>query len=701
MKLYILLTFTFFYGSLFKLHGVCMSPANSFSLSNAAHLNSALIFSPIDSNVALATNNQVAIYNVSSDAFNLCSSQPINNVDPTQPFYLAFSSKGNLLGGNLLAVTSGTTIVTLFSVTSAGILSAGTPYSLPPGFTSAQSVAFSPQGDYLAIVAIDSQSDAHQKNITIFKVTTNGTLTFNANYPLPSNYTSTTLIAFSPDWPDSPYGNVLAAMNYDSNSIIIFPINPDGTLGTYTNWHLPKMSTAPKALAFSPDGKYLSIVNSDSNDVVIFKLDTIDIETQVPIVKRFELPLGATFPNSIVFSPNNKYLATANYGSGNITIFPITSGILGDGVNYSISGQLASSVSIAFSPNNNYIITSSIGSSSIITIFTMAGLLGAGNVYPLPSGSSNPTSITLTSDAKVFTANFLTPNGVGDVSAYNLQSGTLSNPHSLSFYNCLPLLKGQINPYSITSFDNYIATANFESNSVSIFKPDGACSSSFLPTNSNGPKAAACNGSYLVTANKSNDVTLFSFSNGRLSAGQSFNLPSNSFGPSAISFSPSGLYVFVADSESNDITAFSLQSNHLIAPLATSLPKASCFPTSIAVAPNGKYLVTSNLQSNDITVFSLSGKTLSNPISYPLPSGSAGPRSVKFSPNGSYLLTANQSSNDLTIFTVTNGVLSCGTSFPLSDGCMDPWAAVFSPDGSTIATANYASNNVGIYAFGN
>ena len=55
---------------------------------------------------------------------------------------------------------------------------------------------------------------------------------------------------------------------------------------------------------------------------------------------------------SVAFSPNGAYLATANYGSNDVTVFSVTGGILSGGISsYRCLLDLQHPFSVAFSPN--------------------------------------------------------------------------------------------------------------------------------------------------------------------------------------------------------------------------------------------------------------------------------------------------------------------------------------------------------------
>lgn len=81
---------------------------------------------------------------------------------------------------------------------------------------------------------------------------------------------------------------------------------------------LPAGSSASESIIFSPNGLYLATANPNTpNDVTLFSIDK-------EVVRRGTsdaLPMGSSTPFTAQFSPNGAYLATANNGSDGIKLF--------------------------------------------------------------------------------------------------------------------------------------------------------------------------------------------------------------------------------------------------------------------------------------------------------------------------------------------------------------------------------------------
>ena len=103
----------------------------------------------------------------------------------------------------------------------------------------------------------------------------------------------------------------------------------------------------------------------------------------------------------MVFSPNNAYLATANYGSNDVTVFSVKAGgVLGGGISYTLPSGSTKPYSVAFSPNGSYLaVADSGGVTSNVTIFNVGvgGILSGGTSYLLAL-SSFPVSVAFSSD---------------------------------------------------------------------------------------------------------------------------------------------------------------------------------------------------------------------------------------------------------------------------------------------------------------
>jgi DNA-binding beta-propeller fold protein YncE len=105
-------------------------------------------------------------------------------------------------------------------------------------------------------------------------------------------------VAFSPD------GLYLATANTGSNSVTITSIGANGPSGAIS-YALSPGSTYPASVAFSPSGEYLATANFSSSDITLFKVTKGGILTGGI---SYTLPSSSSGPNSLAFSPDSLFL---------------------------------------------------------------------------------------------------------------------------------------------------------------------------------------------------------------------------------------------------------------------------------------------------------------------------------------------------------------------------------------------------------
>lgn len=337
-----------------------------------------------------------------------------------------------------------------------------------------------------------------------------------------------------------------------------------------------------------------------------------------PCQASYSLPSGATKPHGAVFSPDGTFLATANNGDNNVTLFNVSQGVLSGGTNYALPGSSSLPYSVAFSPNGAYLATSN--ASNDVTLFAVTGTgLSGGASAPLPTGANSPTTVAFSPDSShIVTANYATNN----VTVFAINNGVLSTGI------------------------NYA-----------------------LPAGSQEPWTAAfsLNGLYLATANgnagttSANGVTIFQVNAGVLSSPVSYNLPTNNGGAFAATFSPDNVYLAVVDASRNVIIYSVGTGGVLNGGTAYPLPSGVSTGYEVAFSPDGSYLATANNGpiggANTLTLFNFSAGVPSNALLLTL--ASSLPYSVAFSPDSLYLATADSGSNNVTVFPLQS---SCSTS---------------------------------------
>ena len=89
---------------------------------------------------------------------------------------------------------------------------------------------------------------------------------------------------------------------------------------------IPPPVGTPESISFSPNGSYLATANADLNSVAII---TVNSNGTLNKGTSYAIPVDAVSPVSVAFSPDGNYLATANANSDNVSVFYVeTNGTL-------------------------------------------------------------------------------------------------------------------------------------------------------------------------------------------------------------------------------------------------------------------------------------------------------------------------------------------------------------------------------------
>jgi len=176
--------------------------------------------------------------------------------------------------------------------------------------------------------------------------------------------------------------------------------------------------------------------------------------------------------------------------------------------------------------------------------------------------------------------------------------------------------------------------------------------------------------------------------------------------PGAVVLSSDTKYLYVANGGSDNVTALSIGAAGVLTPVQASggqtnpIPAGGADPVALSISPNGKFLYVANSGSNDVTVFSIGATGLLTRISgsgsnpNPISTGGRGPKGLAVTPSGSFLYVANGNSNDVTAFQIdVNGLLTlvpaAGTrTNPISVGGTSPNALMVLRNGRFLYTAN-------------
>jgi 6-phosphogluconolactonase (cycloisomerase 2 family) len=166
-------------------------------------------------------------------------------------------------------------------------------------------------------------------------------------------------------------------------------------------------------------------------------------------------------------------------------------------------------------------------------------------------------------------------------------------------------------------------------------------------------------------------------------------------GPSALSFTPSQLYVTNATG-SGTITQFTIDPasgnlSNLSAPVA-----AGVNPQAITTDPFGQYAFAGGLGANDVSAYSVSDTGLSPITGSPFPSGNE-PTALATDLSGSYLYAAMQGSADHTVwvYDLVSGVPTNGQAAVDTDA--QPVFITGEPSNQFIYVANFAGHSIDMY----
>jgi len=213
-----------------------------------------------------------------------------------------------------------------------------------------------------------------------------------------------------------------------------------------------------------------------------------------------------------------------------------------------------------------------------------------------------------------------------------------------------------------------------------------------------------------VTAQANTTVSAYvvTESSGALSSnGQSLGTGSV---PSAITITPSGNALFVANSGANSISSYTINSDGSLTGV-TGNTATGANPMGAAIDPAGKFLFVANQgtfhdpKSGTISVFTIQGTTLTqvtgSPFATEMPGEltGSGPVSVAVSATGNYVYAANQFDDTVAAFSVntSSGVLKALGASPYNVGT-SPSGLGISPNGGFLYVANTGSDNVSAFA---
>jgi uncharacterized repeat protein (TIGR01451 family) len=341
-----------------------------------------IAFSPDGGLVATANYNtsSVSLFGVAGGTLNPLAGSPFSTHGPdgsgSFPAGVAFSPNGRLLAtANLLSND-----VSLFDVAGGTLHQvSGSPFSTngsAAGGDRPESVAFSPDGTLLATANVRSN------DVSLFDVA-GGTLHQVSGSPFSTNGSAAGgsgpfSVAFSPD------GGLLATANVSSNDVSLFDV-AGRTLHQVPGSPFPTNgpdggASTPASVAFSPDGGLLATADYGSSTVSLFNVAGGTLH-QVP-GSPFSIygPAGSgSNPRSVKFRPDRGLLATANTSTSNVSVDYVAGGTLPSVAGspfstYGPAGSGSSPFAVAFSPGGGLLATANYGSDNV-SVFAPTGPL--------------------------------------------------------------------------------------------------------------------------------------------------------------------------------------------------------------------------------------------------------------------------------------------------------------------------------------
>ncbi|MBV7533138.1 lactonase family protein [Chitinophaga sp. sic0106] len=283
-------------------------------------------------------------------------------------------------------------------------------------------------------------------------------------------------------------------------------------------------TTNPSFLAVSPDQHFVYAVNEDSGPGGVSSFAFDHSSGRLSFINK--VPSHGQWPCYVSASSNGKFIAVANYGSGNAVVFPVNKGHIGvaaDQVQHTGTGPVADRQEKAhahaafFSPDNKYLFVNDLGIDKIMC-YNFAASTGKLSPATAPfvqvKPGSGPRHMVFDATGKYA---YLMTELSGEVLVYSYADGRFTLLQTISSHPAD--FKGKIGSADIhlSPDNNFLYASNRgDANSLAIFKRDkisGKLSVTgfqstlgVMPRNFNFDPA----GNFLLAAHQeSNDVVIF------------------------------------------------------------------------------------------------------------------------------------------------------------------------------------------------
>ena len=303
---------------------------------------------------------------------------------------------------------------------------------------------------------------------------------------------------------------------------------------------------------------------------------------------------------------------------------------------------------------------------------SLCGLLACSNTNPLVT---NGTGVL-----------YIAAQGDSSVNAYTatLNNGSLTQLGALQSTGSSPFA------IAISSSLNALFVDNIASQTVSTYtlNSDGSLTPGTDTTKTGTmPMGMAIDpaGKFLFVANQgSSDISVFSISSAALTEvqGSPFTtIPAGSLvatGPSAVTVSATGSFLYVANTFTNTVSAYSISSTGSLTPLGGSPFAVGLAPSGLAIPPNGAFLYVANTGTNNISAFNICDKVVISCADVNNPDGNltavtgspfsdgGGPVAIAIDPAFDFVYVLDRASNQISSYSygTGSGVLTPLTATP-------------------------------------
>lgn len=337
-------------------------------------------------------------------------------------------------------------------------------------------------------------------------------------------------------------------------------------------------ASGPITVAYSPDLKWLATANTSSSSLSVFKVNNVDGSLTEIAGSPFS-SLNLLQATSVCYSPDSKFLAAASFGANVTTIFMVDpeTGALSNPISYDDGVVEGGPYQLLYSPNGQFLAVLNNNFGGSISVFQVDQTTGTLMLPP------NTTSLT---------------GGIGF--GGSTQIATYSPDGN--FFACAYQNNSQPGGVIIFSVDQATGTVSNQN---------------MIPVNNavNGMNSVAYSpdGSLLAAADNNSSIYMFSVNEntGEILLISTTTTPAGNFDPQFGAFSPDGQFFVAGDSITNSLYVYTVNTQTATltpfgSPLATGTFPNGMLTFSPITAEGNSFCSTSNTTSSDITSYQFS-----------------------------------------------------------------------------------------------